>query len=62
MPLITLNDACNLGENAGLDPAGYAENISSWYIIPQLVSLDASIQLFYVGSVLLAFVAKTRFA
>jgi len=57
VPLISFNDACNLGQNAGLGPAGYAENIGSWYIIPKIVnvfgvSLEASVQLFYSGSVL----------
>jgi len=60
VPLVSYNDKYSFGESAGLGPAGFTEDLGSYYIIPKMVeifgfSLDTSIQLLYTGTVVLAF-------
>ena len=38
-PLISYNDKCNLGENAGIGPAGLSEEPGAYYFIPKIVEL-----------------------
>ena len=58
--LVAFNNDCMVnGENIGLGPAGYSDDIGSYYFIPKLVeifsiNLDTAIQIFYSGSVFLA--------
>jgi len=61
-PLISFNDACNLGENAGIGPAGLTEEAGAYYFIPKLVeltglNLEILVYLFYGGIVTFAFFA-----
>jgi len=60
--LISFNDASNLGENAGIGPAGLGEEPGAFYFIPKLVeltglNLETSVNLFYGGIVTFAFFA-----
>ncbi len=62
VPLVSYNDTYNLGESAGFGPAGFTEDLGSYYIIPKMVeifgvSLSTSIQVLYSGTVALAFLA-----
>ena len=64
VPLVAYN-SCGLsaeGNIDGLGPAGYSDDIGSYYFIPKIVeifgvSLDTAIQLLYSGSLFLAFIA-----
>lgn len=61
IPLVSYNDACNLGESAGYGPAGFTEDLGSYYVIPKMVelfnlNLDVSIQLLYTGTVIISFI------
>ena len=58
-PLISYNDKCNLGENAGIGPAGLSEEPGAYYFIPKIVeltgfNLETAVNLFYGGIVTFA--------
>ena len=63
VPLVSYN-SCNYSEQGffELGPAGYSDDLGSYYFIPKLVelfglNLETTIQLFYSGFVVLAFFA-----